>query len=71
MKSDDSTPVREKRCALLQAVVTPSLAQWVNEQAHAEDRSVSDYLRRLIEAQRQSPQGSVAPDAATELQPRS
>jgi hypothetical protein len=58
MNIHDAASPREKRCALLQAVVTPTVAQWVNEQAQAEDRSVSDYLRRLIEAHRHSLQRS-------------
>ncbi len=45
--------VREKRCALIQAVVTPTMAAWVAEQARLQDRSVSDYLRRLVEEQMQ------------------
>ena len=60
MNSRDAALAREKRCALLQAVVTPTVAQWVNKQARAEDRSVSDYLRRLIEAHRQRLQLSEA-----------
>ncbi len=67
MNTHDEAPAsREKRCALLQAVVTPSVAQWVNEQAHAEDRSVSDYLRRLIEAHRQDLQALKTDAAPTE-----
>jgi len=66
MNTHDAGPPREKRCALLQAVVTPSVAQWVNDQAHAEDRSVSDYLRRLIEAHKQRLQPSETGAAPSE-----
>lgn len=40
---------REKRCALIQAMVTPTVAAWVTVRAEEEGRSVSDFLRRLVE----------------------
>jgi hypothetical protein len=49
MRIHEAGRPREKRCALIQAVVTPTVAAWVLERARAEDRSVTDYLRRLIE----------------------
>ncbi len=47
--------LREKRCALIQSVVTPTVAAWVSARAREQGRSVSDYLRRLVETEMRAP----------------